>query len=374
MHNNLLKGVSAVFGAMALSSAAMAADVNIWNWSDYMGETTVADFEKAANLDANYAMFDSNELVEARLLSGHSGFDVTMMTSYYIPRLAKAGALEKLDKSLLSNYDKLDKKRMEMLASIDEGNNYAIPFAEISLGFGYNQEKIDEIFGKGTVIDKWEFIFNKENSRKLKKCGIAVLDSPIEVISSVMHYLKQDPKSEKAADYAKAKELLTSLATDVSYFHSSRYINDLASGDICFAIGYSGDILQAADRAVTAKRGYTIKYEFPRDGSLLWYDCWAIPKGASNFENGHKWINFLMEKEVASSVSNQIRYILPVTDAMELLATELKENKSVNLDEEHLKAAYFPTPPTAKVSRITNNIWNYMKLNSDNEDDGSGWE
>lgn len=368
MHNNLLKGVATVLTAFTLLSNAHAADVNIWNWSDYMGETTIADFEKATGLDSNYALFDSNELVEARLFSGRSGFDVIMMTSYYIPRLAKAGALEKIDKSKIANYSKIDPKRLEMLASVDIGNDYAVPYTEISLGFGYNQQKIDEIFGKGTVIDTWDFILNKENSKKLKQCGIAVLDSPIEIISAIMHHLGNNPQSEVVQEYAETKKLLTALAGDVSYFHSSRYINDLASGDICFAIGYSGDILQAADRAKHAKRDYTIKYEFPRDGSLLWYDCWAIPAGAKNTDNAHIFMNYLMEKDVASSISNQIHYILPIMDAMPLLNDDLKDNKSVNLDDERLSKAYFPKPPTAKVSRITNNIWNYMKLNSDVED------
>ena len=238
---------------VALASTSVLADdnnkVNIWNWSDYIGENTVADFSKASGLNANYVMFDSNEMVEARLLSGKTGFDAVMMVSYYVPRLAKAGALQKIDKSLIPNWSNLDDKRMEILRTIDPDNEYAYPYTEISLGIAYNDKKIAEIFGPDAKVDSWDFLFKKENSDKLKQCGIAVLDSPIEVISAAMHYLGKNPNSEKSSDYDEAEKLLTDLASNVRYFHSSRYINELASGEICAAIGYSGDILQADKRS-----------------------------------------------------------------------------------------------------------------------------
>lgn len=363
--------VSVSFSAHAASDNK----VNVWNWSDYIGETTVADFSKDSGLETNYVMFDSNELVEARLLSGSTGFDAIMMTSYYVPRLAAAGALAKIDKSKLTNYAKLDPKRMELLASIDPNNDYAIPYTEISLGIGYNTKKIKEIFGEDYKVDSWEFLFAPGNAEKLKQCGIAVLDSPVEVISSIMHYLKKDPASEKRSDYDEAQTLLTNFAKNVAYFHSSRYINDLASGDICVAIGYSGDILQSKDRAAAAKRDYTVEYVFPKEGSLLWFDCWIQPANAAHADNGLKWIDYLMRDDVAAQVSNEIRYILPVMPAIEKLDPALQANPSVNLTEDLLKVAYFPKAPSARLSKIHNSIWNSMKLNStSNEEEGSGWE
>ena len=255
MRNKTLKScLGGLFGVALLSTSLGAyADeenkLNIWNWSDYIGETTVADFDRDTGIAANHVLFDSNELVEARLLSGSSGFDVIMMTSYYVPRLAQAGALAPFDKSKIPNYDKLDPERMSLLATVDPDNAYAIPYTEISLGIGYNTKKIAEIFGPDYKVDSWDFLFKPENSAKLKQCGIAVLESPVEVISTVQHYLQKDPNSTNRADYNEARDLLTALAQNVSYFHSSRYINDLASGEICAAIGYSGDILQARDRA-----------------------------------------------------------------------------------------------------------------------------
>ena len=191
-----------------------------------------------------------------------------------------------------------------------------------------------------------------------------------------MHYLGKDPNSEKASDYEEAEKLLTALASNVRYFHSSRYINELASGEICAAIGYSGDILQADKRAIQANRDYRIKYVFPKEGSLLWFDCWTIPAGAENYKGAHAWFNYLLDPQVAKSVSNEIRYILPVKGAMDNLDPELSADPNVNLTPELLSKAYFPQTPSGKVSRITNRVWNAMKLNADASanEEASGWE
>lgn len=373
---NKLSQALLLTSCLAACGSAAAADINIWNWSDYIAQDTVANFEKQYNLEANYALFDSNEMVEARLLSGHSGFDACMMTSYYVPRLAKAGALEKIDHSKIPNWKNLDPERLKILATIDPNNDYAYPYTEIAVGIGYNKEKIAEIFGPDYKVDSWDFLFKKENSDKLKQCGIAVLDSPIEVISTVMHYLGKDPSSEKASDYEEAQEMLTKLASNVAYFHSSRFINDLASGEICVAVGYSGDILQAADRAKQSGRDYTIEYVLPKEGTMMWYDCWTIPAGAKNIDNTYNWFNYLMDENVASSISNEIKYILPVSGAISKLGEDLKNNPSVNIPPEMLDKMYFAQPTSSKVSRITNRVWNSMKLNSESSESSeeSGWE
>ena len=362
--------------AFGISSAAFGADLNVWNWSDYIAQDTVSNFTKETNIKTNYVLFDSNELVEARLLSGHSGFDAVMMTSYYVPRLAKAGALEKIDHEKIANWNNLDKNRLSILAQLDEGNQYAYPYTEISLGIAYNTKKIKEIFGEDYKVDSWDFLFKKENSDKLKQCGIAVLDSPIEIISATMHYLGKDPTSSNANDYKEAEKILTELASNTAYFHSSRYINDLASGEICAAIGYSGDILQANDRAALAKQDYEIEYIFPQEGSIFWYDCFVIAKNAKNYDNAMTWFNYLMRSDVASNISKEIRYILPVTEAIELLDPKLKANKNVVIPKELLDKSFFMQSPSAKVSQITNRIWNRIQINSERtaEEESSAWE
>lgn len=375
-----MKNFSKTVVGLAFLSAATASnadyDVNVWNWSDYIGETTVADFEKATGLKTNYALFDSNEMVEARLLSGKSGFDAVMMTSYYVPRLAKAGALQKIDKSKIPNWKNLDPVRMEALAEIDPDNQYAYPYTEISVGIGYNKQKLAEIFGKDLKLDSWDVLFNPENSKKLKQCGIAIIDSPIEIISTAMHVLGKTPNSENASDYDEALKVLTSLAANVSYFHSSRYINDLASGEICVAVGYSGDVLQATERAKANK--IDIEYVIPKEGSVFWFDCWTIAANADHYDAAHKWFNYLLDPKVATTVANDMRYMMPVTDAIKGLDDVLKANPSLNIPEEKMKTMYFLTPTSSKVTKITNKVWNSMKLNSgkveDEEETSEGWD
>lgn len=358
-----------VIALSSISAANAQSDINIWNWSDYIGENTVADFEKATKLKTNYAVFDSNELVEARLLSGKSGFDAVMMTSYYVPRLAKAGALQKIDKTKIPNWKNLDKARMDALAKIDPNNDYAYPYTEISVGIGYNKDKIAKIFGKDYKITSWDFLLDPENSKKLKQCGIAIIDSPIEIISTVMHVLGKDPKSEKLKDYDQALDVLTKLASNVSYFHSSRYINDLASGEICVAVGYSGDVLQSTQRGKA--NGVNVDYVIPKEGSAFWFDCWTIAANCDHYDAAHKWFNYLQDPVNATNVANEIRYMMPVNAAIAGLDQDLKDNDSLNLSEEKIKTMYFLTPTTSKLTKITNRLWNSMKLNSGSHDDSS---
>ena len=365
-----------LLGGLSLSAHADS-DVNIWNWSDYIGENTIADFGKKSGLaNPNYAVFDSNEMVEARLLSGQSGFDAVMMTSYYVPRLAKAGALQKIDHAKIPHWSGLDQVRMQKLAEVDPGNEYAYPYTEISVGIGYNTKKIKEIFGEDYKVDSWDFLFDKKNSDKLRRCGIAVLDSPIEIISAAMHFLGKDPTSEERNDYREAQKLLTDLARNVSYFHSSRYINDLASGEICAAIGYSGDILQSRSRAHKADLGFEVEFVVPKEGSVMWFDCWTVPTGAQHYDNAMKFFDYLMTPEHTAEIANEIRYPMPVTKAIPAFDEELRNNPSVILSDELMSKMYLMRPTTAKISRITNRVWNAMKLDSassDGEDDANSW-
>ncbi len=376
-----MKKTAALIAGLTLCAASVqAADLNIWNWSDYIGASTVKDFIKATGLkQTNYAVFDSNEMVEARLLSGHSGFDAINTPSYYIPRLAKAGALQKIDHSKIPMWNELDKTRMKKLAEIDPDNAYAYPYTEISVGIGYNKGKIEKIFGKDFKVDSWSFLFDKKNSDKLAQCGIAVIDEPIEVISAVMHYQGKDPTSEKAADYKEAQAVLTDLARNTSYFHSSRYINDLASGEVCAVIGYSGDVLQARARAKTANPDTDIEYVVPKEGSPMWFDCWAVPADAEHYDNAMKWFNYLITPDNAAAVGNEIRYFMPVTNAISKLDKELSGNPSIFLSDELMSKMYLMQPTTSKMSRITNQVWNAMKLDSakkgdDSSDDANGWD
>ncbi|MBQ2382335.1 MAG: extracellular solute-binding protein [Succinivibrio sp.] len=357
-----------VLGAVASTSNCAFSEesnqVNIWNWSYNIGEHTVSDFEKDTGLKTTYVEYDSNELQEARLLAGNTGFDAAIVVSYYVPRMAKSGALQKIDHSKIPNWVKQNRARLEKLATLDPNNDYAYPYIEISIGIGYNKQKIEEIFGKDYKIDSWDFLFKKENSDKLKKCGIAIIDSPIEVISAVQHYLKKDPISTNPKDFEEAKDILTKLASNTAYFQSNRYVTDLASGEICAAIGYSGDFIQSRHLAAHGKNKYDIEYVIPKEGSIMWFDSWTVPRGAKNYDNAMKWFNWLLTPENAKKLSDEMGYILPVDEAMANVSDELKNNESIMLSEEKLKTMYFMQPTPAKTSRITNNVWNAMKIDS----------
>lgn len=368
-----------LLGALSCTvNSAMAENsekVNIWNWSYNIGEHTVADFEKETGLKTSYVEYDSNELQEARLLAGNTGFDAAIVVSYYVPRMAKSGALQKIDHSKIPNWVKQNKARLEKLATLDPNNDYAYPYIEISIGIGYNKQKIEEIFGKDFKVDSWDLLFKKENSDKLKKCGIAIIDSPIEVISAVQHYLGKNPVSEKAEDFEEARKILTALASNTAYFQSNRYVTDLASGEICATIGYSGDVIQARHLAMQSKRDYDIEYVVPKEGSIFWFDSWTVPAGAKNYDNAMKWFNWLLEPKNAQKLSDEIGYVMPVDEAMANLSLELRSNDSILLSEEKLKTMYFMQPTPAKTTKITNRVWNAMKTDSvkgDNQDE-NGW-
>ena len=368
-----------LLGALSCTvNSAMAENsekVNIWNWSYNIGEHTVADFEKETGLKTSYVEYDSNELQEARLLAGNTGFDAAIVVSYYVPRMAKSGALQKIDHSKIPNWVKQNKARLEKLATLDPNNDYAYPYIEISIGIGYNKQKIEEIFGKDFKVDSWDLLFKKENSDKLKKCGIAIIDSPIEVISAVQHYIGKNPVSEKAEDFEDARKILTALASNTAYFQSNRYVTDLASGEICATIGYSGDVIQARHLAMQSKRDYDIEYVVPKEGSIFWFDSWTVPAGAKNYDNAMKWFNWLLEPKNAQKLSDEIGYVMPVDEAMANLSLELRSNDSILLSEEKLKTMYFMQPTPAKTTKITNRVWNAMKTDSvkgDNQDE-NGW-
>lgn len=370
--------LTAVLICASNSAIAEKSDkVNIWNWSYNIGENTVANFEKDTGLKTSYVEYDSNELQETRLLAGNTGFDAAIVVSYNVPRMAKAGALMKIDHSKIPNWVKQNKARLEKLATIDPNNDYAYPYIEISIGIGYNKQKVAEVMGKDFKFESWDDLFKPENSAKLKKCGIAVIDSPIEVISAVQHYLNKPPRSEKAEDYEEARKILTSLASNTSYFQSNRYVTDIASGEICVAIGYSGDFIQAHHLAQHGKHKYDVDYVVPKEGSIMWFDSWTVPRGAKNVDNAMTWFNWLLDPKNASALSDEIGYIMPVDEAMQNLSDELKANPSIMLSEEKLKTMYFMQETSQKTSKIVSNVWNTMKMDSEKnrpQDNANGWD
>jgi putrescine transport system substrate-binding protein len=268
--------------------------LNIYNWSDYIAEDTVANFEKETGIKVTYDVFDSNEILETKLVTGNTGYDIVVPSLSFLARQIQAGVFQPIDRSKLANYGNLDPKLMATIAHLDADNAHSVPYLWGTTGIGYNVAKVKEVLGEGAVLDSWSMVFEPETLKKLSACGVAMLDTPSEMIPPVLLYLGEEPNSFDAAVIQKAVDRLQQLRPHITYFHSSQYINDLANGDICVAVGWSGDIFQARDRAAEAAKGVEIAYTIPKEGAPVWFDMLAIPKDAKHTANAHKFIDYLM--------------------------------------------------------------------------------
>ncbi|MGQ7960504.1 polyamine ABC transporter substrate-binding protein [Pseudomonas sp. SP16.1] len=340
--------------------AQAAGSVHIYNWSDYIGEDTLAQFEAATSIKPLYDVFDSNETLEGKLLAGRSGYDIVVPSNHFLGKQIKAGAFQKLDKAKLANWNNLDPALLKQLETNDPGNQYAVPYLWGTNGIGYNVEKIKAVLGVDS-IDSWAVLFEPENMAKLSQCGVAFLDSADEMIPSVLNYLGLDPNSTNPDDYAKAEAKLLAVRPHVTYFHSSKYIGDLANGEICVAAGFSGDILQAADRAEEAGKGIEIAYSIPKEGGNLWFDMLAIPADAANVEQAHAFIDFLLQPQVIAEVSDYVGYANPNTQAGALMDQEVRNDPSVYPPQAVLDKLFISAELPVRVQRLMTRSWTRIK-------------
>ncbi len=282
--------------------------VNVINWSDYIAEDTNDNFEKATGTKVVYDVFDSNEVLETKLLAGSSGYDVVVPSSDFLGRQIKAGVFHPLDKSKIPNYANLDPEIMKRLENLDPGNQYGIPYMIGTTGIGYNVDKLTAAFGSTDIANSLDLIFKPENISKMKDCGVTVLDAPVDIIKIALHYLGEDPNSEDPKVIEKAMPLLKSIRPYITTFHSSSYIDALANGDTCLVLAWSGDIIQARDRAKESGNGVNIAYSIPKEGAPQWFDMLAIPKDAKHLDEAHAYINYLLDPKVMANNSNFISY------------------------------------------------------------------
>ena len=302
--------------------------LHIFNWSDYISEEAIEDFEKATGIKVVYDTFDSNEVLEAKLMAGKSGYDIVVPTASFMQRQISAGLFRKVDKAKLPNLNNLDKSLMRIVANHDPGNAYGVPYLWGTTGIGYNIEKIKERLPNAPV-DSWRLIFDPAVVAKFKDCGVAMLDTPSDVIKSTLRYLGRDPNTTKPEDVKAAEAHLLKIRPFVTYFHSSKFINDLAAGDICLVLGYSGDIVQARNRAADAGKKVEVGYVIPKEGAMVWFDMMAIPADAPHPQNAHAFINYILTPEVAGAISNAVSYASPNAKALESVDEELKNDSSV---------------------------------------------
>jgi len=355
--------VLALLGVSALGSVAVSAEevVRMYNWNDYIAEDTLENFRKETGIRVIYDVFDSNEVLEAKLLSGRSGYDIVVPSNSFLTKQIQAGAFAKLDRAKLSNYGNLSKKLMVKLKTADPGNAHAVPYLWGTNGIGYNVDKVKQILGENAPTDSLELIFNPENAKKLSKCGLVMLDSPDEMLPQALAYLGLNPNSHKKADFKAAGELMSKIRPYITYFHSSRYITDLANGDVCVAYGFSGDVFQAAARAQEAGNGQNIAYSIPKEGANLWFDMLAIPADATNKENAHKFIDYLMRPEVIAGITNYVAYANANTASEKLVDKAVLTNPSIYPDENTLTNLYMQESRPLKAQRIMTRVWTKVK-------------
>ncbi|WP_421210890.1 polyamine ABC transporter substrate-binding protein [Aeromonas enteropelogenes] len=346
---------------MGLANVAQAAPVvHFYNWSDYIGETTLSDFQQATGIKTVYDVFDSNETLEGKLLTGRTGYDLVVPSNNFLAKQIQAGAFQKLDKSQLPNLANLEPVLLSQLDKVDPGQQYAVPYLWGTNGIGYNVDKIKAVLGVDK-IDSWATIFEPENMAKLSRCGVAFLDSADEMIPAVLNYLGLDPNSHEPADIKKAEGQLLKVRPYVAYFHSSKYIGDLANGDICVAAGFSGDILQAAARAEEAGKGVNIAYSIPKEGANLWFDMMAIPADAHNVKEAHALINYVLRPEVIAKISNYVGYANPNAKAGEFMDEEVRKDERVYPPQAVLEHLFVQEAHPRAVQRQMTRSWTKIK-------------
>lgn len=355
--------VAAVAVVSGFNSAAAEEEkiLNIYNWSDYIDPEIIPMFEKETGIKVVYDVFDSNEVLDAKILSGKTGYDIVAPGLDFMARQQKAGVYLKLDKSKLPNLSNIDPVQLSFVAKLDPDNAHGIPYFVGTAGIAYNKKMIEERLGKDFDMKTWDVIFKPEILSKLKDCGVAILNAPTEVIPTALNYLGLDPNSTNLDDYKKAEELLLKMRPNVTYFHSSQNINDLANGDICITLGWSGDVLQAADRAEEAQNGVEIEYLVPREGALMFYDMFAIPKDADHVENAYKFINFIMRPDIAAKNSSYVSYDNANKAAVPMVIDKVRNNPNIYIPEEQLKKMWVPEVHPRKINKEMTKIWNRVK-------------
>lgn len=328
-----LLGGLAVAGLMTFAAGAAHADeekvLNIYNWSDYIADDTIANFEKETGIKVRYDTYDNNEILHAKLVAGKTGYDIVVPSSTFAPLQIGGGLLSKLDKSQLPNLKNYDPAVQAQIATIDPGNQYLVNWLWGYTTIGINTAKVKAALGADPIPDNvWELFFNPKYISKLKSCGVSVLDAGSEVLPAALHYLHKDPFSKNPGDYQEASALLKSVRPYVTLFSSSGYINDMASGSICLSLGWNGDINIARARAIEGKTGQDIKALVPKDGAVLFFDMMAIPADAAHPKNAHLFMNYILRPEVQAAITNKVKYANINLAAKKLINPDIANNPS----------------------------------------------
>ncbi|MEZ5765877.1 MAG: polyamine ABC transporter substrate-binding protein [Xanthobacteraceae bacterium] len=350
---------------MSVRVQAQQRTVNFYNWSNYIAPGVLEDFTKETGIKVVYDTFDANETLETRLLAGKSGYDLVAPGAYFLERQIKAKVFTRLDKSKIPNLVNAWPLITEKLAAYDPGNQHGVNYMWGTTGIGYNVKKAQEALGADARLDEamstLDVVFKPELLSKFKDCGVHMLDSADDILPAALVYLKLDPNSAKQADLEKAAELVSKIRPFVRKFHSSEYLGALASGEICFVFGWSGDIKQAQSRALEAKNGIEIAYALPREGAQMFFDNLAIPADARNVDEAYALIDYLYRPEVAEKNSDYLSYANGNLASQKLISPKVIGDKTIYPDEATMQRLFVITARDQATQRIVNRIWTRAK-------------
>ena len=335
--------------------------LNIFNWSDYVDPDTVSAFEAAEGVKIRYDFYDSNEALEAKLLTGNSGYDLVAPSISNIGRQIKAGAYREIDKSKIPNYSNIDPELLKQMEQVDPGNKYAVPYFWGINTLAINEDKVKAALGDKWPENEWDLVFNPEYTAKLKHCGISFFDSPTEQYPLALKYLGKNPNSEEAADIEAATDLMRKVRGDIKRFTSSGYIDDMASGNLCVAIGYGGDLNIAKTRAEEAGNGVKLRVLTPKTGVGLWVDSFMIPRDSANVLNAHKYINYTLQADVAAKNGNFVTYAPASKPARELMQSKYAADPSIFPDDEVRANSFVVLPKSRETVKLQTKLWQELK-------------
>ncbi|PYY67733.1 polyamine ABC transporter substrate-binding protein [Pseudomonas jessenii] len=359
--SSLNLGISTCLSAWITTATADAPTVHVYNWYDYIGPTTLQDFKRDTGIEPVYDTFDSGEVLEAKLMTGHSGYDVVVASNFILPALIKAGALQKLDRSQLPNLKHIDPVLLEKLRANDPDNQYAIPYLWGTDGIGYNVEKVRAALGEQAPVNSWDLLFKEENLAKLSQCGVGILDAPAEILPIALHYLGLPPNSSNPDDYKKAEALMLKLRPYITYFNSSKIGSDLANGDICVALTWSGTVFGARQAANEAGKGVKIEYSIPVEGAPLWSDNLVLVKDGSHPEHGLTFINYMLRPEVIAPATDLALTANANKDANALVSAEVQDTPNIYPSAQVIATLFTLQPQSHALDRVRTRSWSNIK-------------
>jgi putrescine transport system substrate-binding protein len=349
--------VLAVVAAGAAGGTAGREVVHVYNWNDYIAPEILERFTAETGIEVIYDLFDSNEMLEAKLLAGGSGYDVVVPTARpYAARQIAAGVYQPLDRARLPNHANLDPRILASLADIDPGNAHVVPYMWGTTGIGYNVARVKERLG-GQDVATWRLLFDPALVGRLADCGVTVVDDAEDGLQAMLIHLGLDPAASGTAELERVTTAYAAVRPHIRYFHSSQYINDLANGDTCVAMGYSGDILQARDRAAEAGNGVEVRYVVPAEGAMMWVDLLAVPKDAPHAANAHRFIDFLLRPEVIALASNFTTYANANAKATPLLDAAIRDDPGVYPNDATMARLRTAATQTPAGQRSRNRAW-----------------